>query len=172
MSVAVSQIREHMSVVGSDGAHVGTVDRVDGERIKLTRTDDPDGSKQHHHYLPLSAVMSAEGGQVRLNVSANRAKEIALQGRSSSMAETANNITGKVQESAEQAFSAARDGAEAAARRAGEWADTAYGKAMDATQDLRGTMTRTVERDPMVTLMVAGALGFALGALVTYSMRR
>ena len=35
-----SQIREHMEVVGSDGEHVGTVDKVEGDRIKLTK-DDP-----------------------------------------------------------------------------------------------------------------------------------
>ena len=42
-----SQIREHMSVYGSDGALVGVVDRVeDGGRIKLTKADSADG--QHH----------------------------------------------------------------------------------------------------------------------------
>ena len=30
-----SQIREHMEVIGADGVHVGTVDHVDGDRIKL-----------------------------------------------------------------------------------------------------------------------------------------
>ena len=40
------QVREHMEVVGSDGGHVGTVDKVEGDRIKLTKKDDPDGSGQ------------------------------------------------------------------------------------------------------------------------------
>jgi len=31
-----SLIRQHMEVVGSDGRHVGTVDRIEGRRIKLT----------------------------------------------------------------------------------------------------------------------------------------
>jgi outer membrane protein OmpA-like peptidoglycan-associated protein len=48
-----SQIREHMDVVGPDGARVGRVDGVEGDRIKLTRVDSPDGQ---HHYLPLSEV--------------------------------------------------------------------------------------------------------------------
>ena len=32
-------IREHMEVIGADGVHVGTVDRIDGDRIKLTKAD-------------------------------------------------------------------------------------------------------------------------------------
>lgn len=34
MAIQTSEIREHMKVVGSDGQHVGTVDRVDGNRRK------------------------------------------------------------------------------------------------------------------------------------------
>ena len=34
-----SNIKEHMKVIGADGVHVGTVDHVEGERIKLTKTD-------------------------------------------------------------------------------------------------------------------------------------
>ena len=30
----LSNIREHMEVIGADGAHVGTVDKVEGDRIK------------------------------------------------------------------------------------------------------------------------------------------
>ncbi len=48
-----SDIRPHMEVLGSDGLHIGTVDHVDGERIKLTRKDSNDGE---HHYIPLSEV--------------------------------------------------------------------------------------------------------------------
>ena len=66
-STFASQIEEHMAVVGSDGEHVSTVDKVEGDRIKLTKQDDPDGSGQHHHYLPVSAVASVEGGEVRLD---------------------------------------------------------------------------------------------------------
>ena len=49
-----SQIEEHMEVVGSDGEHVGTVDGIEGERIKLTKTDEDAGGE--HHYIPLTAV--------------------------------------------------------------------------------------------------------------------
>ena len=32
-------IREHMDVIGADGVHIGTVDQVEGGRIKLTKKD-------------------------------------------------------------------------------------------------------------------------------------
>jgi hypothetical protein len=63
-----------MEVVGSDGRHVGTVDKLEGDRIKLSKGDDPDGSGQHHHYVPVSSIAAVEGGQVRLNMPADRAK--------------------------------------------------------------------------------------------------
>lgn len=77
MSEHASRIQAHMPVVGSDGGHVGTVDKVEEDRIKLTRKDDPDGSGQHHHYLPVSAVASVDGGAVQLNMPADRAKALA-----------------------------------------------------------------------------------------------
>jgi hypothetical protein len=40
-------IREHMEVVDSDDIHVGTVDRVEGTRIKLTKSD-PVAEGTHH----------------------------------------------------------------------------------------------------------------------------
>lgn len=46
-------IREHMEVVGSDGLHIGTVDHVEGDRIKLTARDSND---RRHHYIPLNDV--------------------------------------------------------------------------------------------------------------------
>ena len=61
MSGNAAQVKEHMEVVGSDGAHAGTVDHMDGDRIKLTKKDDPDGSGQHHHYLAVGLVASVEG---------------------------------------------------------------------------------------------------------------
>jgi hypothetical protein len=73
-------IREHMDVVGSDGGHVGTVDKVEGDRIKLTKRDDPDGSGAHHHYLSVGAVASVSADQVRLNLPAAQAKQAALSG--------------------------------------------------------------------------------------------
>ena len=34
-----SKVREHMKVVGSDMQPVGTVDKVEGDRIKLAKND-------------------------------------------------------------------------------------------------------------------------------------
>ena len=56
-------IKEHMEVIGADGVHVGTVDKVDGGRIKLTKKDSGEGShKGHHHFIdkgPLSPASRA-----------------------------------------------------------------------------------------------------------------
>ena len=61
-------IREHMEVIGADGVHVGTVDKVEGDRIKLTKADAGQGSHQgHHHFLPIGLVADVEGGKVRLS---------------------------------------------------------------------------------------------------------
>ena len=59
-------IREHMEVIGADGAHVGTVDRVEGNRIKLIRPDSGIGHEQHHHFIPKGLVAEVEGDRVRL----------------------------------------------------------------------------------------------------------
>lgn len=65
-------IREHMEVIGADGVHIGTVDKVEGGRIKLTRADSGEGSHQgHHHYLPLGLVADVEGDTVRLSANAD-----------------------------------------------------------------------------------------------------
>jgi len=67
MSIA-SQIKEHAEVIGADGVHVGTVDGVEGDRIKLTRNDSGEGShKGHHHYISLGLVAEVEGNRVRLS---------------------------------------------------------------------------------------------------------
>jgi hypothetical protein len=67
-----SKIKEHMEVVGADGAHIGTVDRVEGRRIKLTKGDSGEGShKGHHHYIPLGLVADIEGNKVRLSANAD-----------------------------------------------------------------------------------------------------
>jgi hypothetical protein len=44
-----------MEVIGADGVHIGTVDRVENGRIKLTKADSGEGRhKGHHHYIDLS----------------------------------------------------------------------------------------------------------------------
>ena len=50
-------IREHMDVIGSDGAKIGTVDHVQGSEIKLTKSADADGK---HHLIPLAWVAKVD----------------------------------------------------------------------------------------------------------------
>lgn len=68
----LSNIRAHMDVIGADGAHVGTVDHVDGGRIKLTKADSGEGRhKGHHHYISGGLVAAVEGDTVRLSANAD-----------------------------------------------------------------------------------------------------
>ncbi len=70
---SLGEIQDHMPVVGSDGRHLGTVDRVEGNYIKLTRSDP--GSGGGHEYLPVSTVAGLDGGLVRLSMPAAQAAE-------------------------------------------------------------------------------------------------
>lgn len=63
-----SDIKEHAEVIGADGRHVGTVDRIEGERIKLTRSENDPGHQGHHHFVELKNVASVESGRVKLSV--------------------------------------------------------------------------------------------------------
>jgi hypothetical protein len=69
--MAKLDIREHMEVIGADGVHVGTVDKVEGNRIKLTKDDSGEGGHEgHHHYLDIGLVAEVEGDKVRLSPNA------------------------------------------------------------------------------------------------------
>jgi hypothetical protein len=68
----MSGIREHMEVIGADGVHIGTVDKIEGQRIKLTRKDSGEGShKGHHHFIPTGLVAEVEGDKVRLSANSD-----------------------------------------------------------------------------------------------------
>ena len=68
----IEAIKEHMEVIGADGVHVGTVDHIDGDRIKLTKKDSGEGSHQgHHHFISRGLVAEIEGEQVRLSANAD-----------------------------------------------------------------------------------------------------
>ncbi|WP_298091230.1 DUF2171 domain-containing protein [uncultured Sphingomonas sp.] len=78
--VDISQIQEHAEVIGADGTHVGTVDHVEGDRIKLTKNDSPqteDGQGAKHHYISIGLVADIEDGKVRL--SANGAEAVTFE---------------------------------------------------------------------------------------------
>ncbi|NEW90415.1 DUF2171 domain-containing protein [Rhodopseudomonas sp. BR0M22] len=67
----MSNIKEHMEFIGADGVHVGTVDNVEGNRIKLTKKDNGEGShKGHHHFIDGGLVAEVEGNKVRLSANA------------------------------------------------------------------------------------------------------
>jgi hypothetical protein len=67
-----TSIKEHMEVIGADGVHVGTVDKIEGNRIKLTKADSGEGShKGHHHFIDKGLVAEIEGNKVRLSANAS-----------------------------------------------------------------------------------------------------
>jgi hypothetical protein len=68
-----ANIREHMKVVGSDRQPVGTVDHMDGDRIKLAKNDPQAGGR--HHYIPADWVERVEGDEVCLRHAARDARE-------------------------------------------------------------------------------------------------
>ena len=68
----LSRIKEHMEIVGADGVHIGTVDKVEGDRIKMTKADS--GSHHdHHHYISGGLVAAVEGDTVRLSANGDAA---------------------------------------------------------------------------------------------------
>ena len=64
-------ISEHMEVVGSDGQRVGTVDKVEGGQLVLTKSDSPDGQ---HHRISLTSIEDVDQNRVRLNQPAGQVR--------------------------------------------------------------------------------------------------
>ena len=70
-------IKEGMEVIGADGVLVGTIDRIEDDRIKLTKADSGQGSHEgHHHYLSRGLIADVEGDQVRLSATGAVAAEL------------------------------------------------------------------------------------------------
>ncbi|WP_343527250.1 DUF2171 domain-containing protein [Sphingomonas sp.] len=67
----LSKVTEHQEVLGSDGEHVGTVDKVRGDRILLTKNDKDAGGQ--HHSIPSRWLKSVED-KVTLTKTAEEAK--------------------------------------------------------------------------------------------------
>lgn len=77
-------VKEHMEVIGADGVHVGTVDRIEGDRIKLTKADSGEGGHQgHHHFISRGLVADVEGDKVRLSANADVAVTFEEEGSNS-----------------------------------------------------------------------------------------
>lgn len=68
----LGKVTEHMEVVGSDGTHVGKVDKVRGDRIILAKSDPNAGGM--HHSVPCGWVETVED-KVILNRTADSAME-------------------------------------------------------------------------------------------------
>jgi len=68
----LSGLREHMEVIGADGGHIGTVDAIEGDRIKLIKADS--GShRRHHHYFSKGLIAGIEGDKIRLSADGDAA---------------------------------------------------------------------------------------------------
>ena len=67
----LGQVREQMSVVGSDEQEIGKVDCVRGDHIVLTKADSEDG---RHHQVSCARVDRVEGDRVMLDQTAEEAK--------------------------------------------------------------------------------------------------
>ena len=61
------RIKEHMEIVNAEGLHVGTVDDVKDDAIKLTKSDSMDDM---HHFLALSDVDKIDDNRVVLKTDA------------------------------------------------------------------------------------------------------
>ena len=61
-----------MEVVGSDGEHVGKVDKTAGDRLILAKSDPDSGGT--HHSLSCSDIDRVEGDKVILDCKADEAK--------------------------------------------------------------------------------------------------
>ena len=68
----VQDIHEGLKVVGSDGGHVGTVDALVGQLLKLKKNDPASGGT--HHYLDIGFIADIENETVKLLLTADDAK--------------------------------------------------------------------------------------------------
>lgn len=68
------RIKEHMEVTDCCGQHVGTVDKVDGDAIKLTKSDSADGM---HHFLSMDDVEKIDDNRIYLKESARIPESLA-----------------------------------------------------------------------------------------------
>ncbi len=70
--IDLSQIQEQSEVIGADGVHVGTVDHVEGRRIKLTKTEDESNKDTGQHiYISGGLIASVHGNVVRLSANSD-----------------------------------------------------------------------------------------------------
>ena len=64
----LDDVREHMQIIDAEGVPLGKVDRIEDDKIKLTRDSSGQGSHEgHHHFIPAGLVAGVEGDVVRLS---------------------------------------------------------------------------------------------------------
>lgn len=59
-----AKITEGLQIKDVNGEHVATVDRLEGDQIRVKKSDEMDGK---HHYIKLADVRSADDVAVYLN---------------------------------------------------------------------------------------------------------
>ena len=65
---SIDQVQEHMQVIDAEGTPIGKVDKIEGDRIKLTKDSSGQGSHEgHHHFIPTGLIAGVEGDTVRLS---------------------------------------------------------------------------------------------------------
>ena len=69
----LGMVSQHMEVIGSDKKHIGTVDKIAGDRLVLTKSDPESGGV--HHSLSCSDIDRVEGDKVILECAADKARE-------------------------------------------------------------------------------------------------
>jgi hypothetical protein len=95
------RIKPHMDVIDTAGLHVGTVDAVEQDRVKLTRQDSADGQ---HHFIDLADVDRIDGDKVLLKPgtvlavasAAVPAQAAASEGRAADASSAANTFAANV----------------------------------------------------------------------------
>jgi len=61
------RIKEHMEIANAHGQHIGTVDAVEGDNIKLTKSDSSDNM---HHLIPVDDVEKIDDNRIYLKSTA------------------------------------------------------------------------------------------------------
>lgn len=69
----LAQVREQMEVVGCDGQRVGTIDKVAGDRLILTKADPESGGR--HHSIGCTMIDRIDDNRIMLDCPADEARE-------------------------------------------------------------------------------------------------
>lgn len=66
--MTLSDVQPNAPVIAADGVSIGTVDRIDGSRLKIRRAGAFTGKK---HYVDVGLIADVEAGTVRLSANAD-----------------------------------------------------------------------------------------------------